>query len=381
MDDKTKHQINVSESEIMNMLGDISKLAVKQSASQLSSIASAVPSNALTDNVEFWKWMGRNFSHSGIFDSASSMQQRFAQVTNQKGGLFSQLQGKGYEWEWMSAQRNMPENIFKTYDAGDIANRAATDVTERNLLTGELKDYQMKAYTSKTSPKLSNTPKDVTIVTNAEQTGAVRAKGYENVNEFQNSEKIRHSTRKRLDQIREGKAYTSYNLKNVTGTMAKAGLLGSIIGIGIEAVASYRDWKRGDLSDQGYLKEILKAGGDAGVTSAVTSGIMIPVSAAITVAGASTLLTFPIAFVFGTAVSKIVAPCFGRGEYKEILSEAKYYQSLERITFDLMVCMENASKQYYEFLVYMAKQNANHQKFKQVSMKMNEELRDLYDSI
>lgn len=281
----------------------------------------------------------------------------------------------------MSAQRNMPENIFKTYDAGDIANRAATDVTERNLLTGELKDYQMKAYTSKTSPKLSNTPKDVTIVTNAEQTGAVRAKGYENVNEFQNSEKIRNSTRKRLDQIREGKAYTSYNLKNVTGTMAKAGLLGSIIGIGIEAVASYRDWKRGDLSDQGYLKEILKAGGDAGVTSAVTSGIMIPVSGAITVAGASTLLTFPIAFVFGTAVSKIVAPCFGRGEYKEILSEAKYYQSLERITFDLMVCMENASKQYYEFLVYMAKQNANHQKFKQVSMKMNEELRDLYDSI
>ena len=373
---------NVSENDMLKMLSETSQLVVSRNAQQLSTAAVAAQnSNALASNVEFWKWMSRNYSGSGIFDSAESMQQYIAQSAGKEEWVIKQLQGKGYEWDWMLSQRGNIQNVLNTYDAGDVANRAASDVTERSLITGNSSEYQMKAYTSKTNPHLQNTPKDMTVVTNAEKVDVVKANGYENVEEFQDTQIIKKATNERLDQIKSGKAYTSYNLSNVAGTMAKAGLIGCIIGIGTETVSLYNTWKSGQITDEEYLKNVLKAGGNAGITAGATSGIMIPVSAAITAAGASTLITIPVAIVVGGVVNKVVAPCFGRGKYREILSDAKYYQSFNFIYEDLTKSMNNAAQQYYHFVYSMEKQRQNHELMKRVSMEMNKELKDIYDSI
>lgn len=373
--------INFSEDEIMEMLNDTSQLVSKYNTNKLSSAAVAAQgSNALANNVEFWKWMGRNYSNSGIFNSSSTMQQYMAQGAGKEEWLIKQLQGKGYEWDWMKKQRGNIKNIFKKYDAGDVANRAASDVTEINLLTVKAKEYQMKAYTGKSNPNLKNTSKDMTVVTNAEKVNAVSKNGYKTEG-FQNNNTIEKATDNRLQQIKDGKAHTSYNFKNVAGTMAKAGLIGCAIGIGTEAVSSYKLWKEKIISDEEYLKEILKSGGDAGVTAGISAGLMIPVAANLTAAGASAVITLPIAFVLSNAVNKVVAPCFGRGEYKEILSKAKYYQNIENVYDDLVSSMEYASEQYYEFASQISKQNTIHQELKKTSMQMNTELKDLYDSI
>lgn len=377
-----KDLINISENDIMQMLDDTSQLIAKHNINQLSSAAIAAQgSNVLSNNVEFWKWMGRNYGKSGIFESNVSMQQYIAKGINNEEWMIKQLQGKGYEWDWMTAQRESVNNIFNTYDAGDVVNRAASDVTERSILNGKTTDYQMKAYTGTSNPHLKNTPNDMTVVTNAEKVDVVKASGYESVEEFQDINSINKSTNERLQQIKEGKAYTSYNFRNVAGTMAKAGLVGCIIGIGSESVISYNSWKEGELTDKDYLMEILKSGGDAGVTSGVTSGIMIPVSATITAAGASTILTIPVAFVVGGAVNKVVAPCFGRGDYKKVLSKAKYYQNLENVYDDLLNSMEYASVQYYDFVSHMSRQNEIHQELKKCDTEINKELKNLYDSI
>lgn len=163
--------------------------------------------------------------------------------------------------------------------------------------------------------------------------------------------------------------------------MAKAGLIGCVIGIGTETIVSYKSWKSGQITDQEYLEEILKAGGESAVTSGATAGIMIPVSAAVTAAGASTLLTIPVAFVVGGAVNRIIAPCFGRGKYKEILGKAKYYQSMALINQDLIESMQNASEQYYIFVTQMQRQSVAHQELKNRSMELNKELQDLYNLI
>lgn len=374
--------INISENDIMQMLDDTSQLIAKHNINQLSSAAIAAQgSNVLSNNVEFWKWMDRNYGKSGIFESNVSMQQYIAKGINNEEWMIKQLQGKGYEWDWMTAQRESVNNIFNTYDAGDVVNRAASDVTERSILNGKTTDYQMKAYTGTSNPHLKNTPNDMTVVTNAEKVDVVKASGYESVEEFQDINSIKKSTNERLQQIKEGKAYTSYNFRNVAGTMAKAGLVGCIIGIGSESVISYNSWKEGELTDKDYLMEILKSGGDAGVTSGVTSGIMIPVSATITAAGASTILTIPVAFVVGGAVNKVVAPCFGRGDYKKVLSKAKYYQNLENVYDDLLNSMEYASVQYYDFVSHMSSQNEIHQELKKCDTEINKELKNLYDSI
>lgn len=383
MNDNIRKQSDIlSPDEIFSMMKDTSQLIAQNEVSTLSGAAvAAQTSNALSNNVEFWKWMDRNYSKCGIFDSVGSMNQYMAQGADKEQWLRTQLQGKGYEWDWMTAQRGKLKNIFKTYDAGDVVNRAASDVTEKNIITGHTKEYQMKAYTKKANPDLKNTPKDMTVVTSKEKVEIVKNNGYENVEAFQDSKTIQKRTDERLEQVKNGKAQTAYNLKNVSGTMAKAGVIGCVIGMGTEAIGSYKVWKAGQLSDEEYIKEILKAGGDAGVTAGATAGIMIPVSAAITVAGASSLITIPIAFVVGEVVNKVVAPCFGRGEYKKLLNQMHYYQNIENIYDDLVYSMQRASEEYYEFVSEIGKQQMIHDGMKKKSMQMNIERENLYDSI
>lgn len=382
MKNSFKSNDELKEEEVLKMIDDTSKLVAKKNINVLAQGAvAAQSSNALANKVEFWKWMDRNYAGSGIFSSNNSMQEYISQGAGKEEWVVKQLQGKGYEWDWMAQQRNNIKNLFNRYDAGDVANRAASDVTEMNIFTGKSTEYQMKAYTGKSNPHLKNTPTDMTVVTNVEKVSVVQKNGYESVESYQDNQLIKKSTDSRLEEIKNGSAEPVYNFKNVGGTMAKAGLVGCVIGMGTEAVFSYKAWKKGQISDEEYLKEVLKAGGDAGVTAGITSGIMIPVTAAITVAGVSTVVTIPIAIVVGGIVNKVVAPCFGRGEYRKILSQAKYYQNLENVYDNLVISMENASNQYYNFISSMKNQHKVNNLMKEKSLELNIELKKLYDKI
>ncbi len=160
-----------------------------------------------------------------------------------------------------------------------------------------------------------------------------------------------------------------------------SGLFGCVVGMGIETIVSYQAWKSKQLTDEEYVKEIIKAGGDAGITAGATSGIMVPISATITMAGASTLITIPVAIIVSGAINKIVAPCFGRGQYKEILSKAKYYQSLENVYCDLIEDMQEASEQYYNFIEGIEEQNTIYQEIKSYDTELSKKLDTLYHSI
>ena len=195
---------DISEDDILQMIKDTSQLIGKYDINQLeNAVIAAQSSNALTNNVEFWKWMGRNYNSSRIFDSSYAMQQYINKNLNNEQWLIKQLQGKGYEWDWMVNERTNLKNVLNTYDAGDIANRAASDVTQKNIINGKTKEYQMKAYTSKANPHLKNTPKDMTVVTNTEKVNSVKGNGYGSVEEFQDSQIISNSTNKRLEQVKD----------------------------------------------------------------------------------------------------------------------------------------------------------------------------------
>ena len=90
--------INISENDIMQMPDDTSQLIAKHNINQLSSAAIAAQgSNVLSNNVEFWKWMGRNYGKSGIFESNVFMQQYSAKGINNEECIIKQLQGMSYE--------------------------------------------------------------------------------------------------------------------------------------------------------------------------------------------------------------------------------------------------------------------------------------------
>ena len=353
----TQQVMDYTAEDVFAMMNDTSRLIAEQNSARLSTMGpAATESGALTDSVEFWNWMNRNYSKSGHFASSESMRSYMNGTPGQQGWAKKVVQGKGFEWDWMSAQRKSFKNLFKRFDAGDIANRPGSDITVHDLLNGIDKEYQLKAYTSKNLPHLKNTPKDMPVVTNAEKVESVTGLGYEEVISFGDNDVIQEARESRLEDMRSGRATPSYNIKNVGSTVAKAGIIGFAISVGFEAIASHKKWKEGKLSTWDYLKEIMKSGVNAGITSTFSAGVMIPVTAAITTAGVSSLVTFPVSFVVTATIDKVIAPAFGRGNYLKILNEASYYNSLTAFCSSLASTMDVATTEYVRFINQMASQ-------------------------
>ena len=263
-----KKELIISESEICSMLQDTAQFIADDKVSKFgSAVAAYRTSNAIAENVGFWDWMNQNYSGANgrMFTSNTAMRNYVSSGQGKADWMYKQLQGKGYEWDWMHKQRHDIKKIFNCYDAGTVSNQPGFDVAQKNILSGQETKYQMKAYISKKNPDLHNTDTGIEVVTNAEKVDVVRQSGYQ-VEEFKNREQIIRDTDKRMGQIEKGNATPRFGLKNVGGAMAKAGAVGCIVGAGTETVVSYRRWKEGGLSNREYVLEILKAGGDAGIT-------------------------------------------------------------------------------------------------------------------
>ena len=165
--------------------------------------------------------------------------------------------------------------------------------------------------------------------------------------------------------------------KGAAVEMGKGGLIGAAFAATAETVSLYKDYKAGRITKKEYLTEIAKAAGDGGATGALTSGLMIPVTAGIkAVAGAALasnpLITFPIAVLVGTGVNKIIAPMFGRGDYKKILGEAKYYQNLMNMHTDLANALELSAQQFEAFVLDYQNQLAVHENLTQINTSLKE---------
>ena len=87
------------------------------------------------------------------------------------------------------------------------------------------------------------------------------------------------------------------------------------------------------------------------------------------------------AVIVSDAVNKVIAPCFGRGQYREILGQAKYYQQLEDVYDSFINIAEYASNEYTDYIDKIKKQSVKHEQMKQKSMLLNKELKNLYDLI
>lgn len=365
------------EQEYIDMIGDTTQLVAKERSSHLSTVAVAYQqSGQLANEVEFWKWMGKNYPKD--FGNAQLIQKT---AINKERWLNTQVQGKGYKWDYMTLQRGKPSKIFSKFDAGDCPTQPGIDITEMNVLNRKVKaTYQNKAYLSNNNPDLHNTPRDAIVVTNREKTSHVREQGYQ-VEEYLDGEEIQKIRDSRFQQASGGYANTTYTLRNVINKSAKAGVVSAMIGITTETITLYRAWKEGKLTDEQYIEEVIKAGCDAGVTGTATAALMVPVQVSIVASGTSTLIGIPIAIILESAVNNIVAPCFGRGKYRQILGKAKYYQMLDSVYDDFIVMAEKSANTYTTYIKQMQMRNQSYMKMKEVSGRLNGSLKDLYDSI
>ena len=95
----------------------------------------------------------------------------------------------------------------------------------------------------------------------------------------------------------------------------------------------------------------------------------------------SSVINIPIAFVVGAAIDKIVAPCFGRGDYKKILSEAQYYSSIAALSTNVITSMSEYSNQCKDFYDAILQSENIHYKIGEYEKQVDKDLAELYNSI
>jgi hypothetical protein len=366
---------NLTQEEVQQFLTDTTSLLSDMKAKELGNAYQAyLQSSSYVNNVEFWRWMQQNYKSSGLFDSAASL--RSLTEGTRADWFLKQLQGKGYEWDWVTTQRSQFSNITSKFDLGTDPTQAGIDVTKTSLLNGKQETFQHKAYLGKKNiglKELKNTPQDTTVVAPSEHLGKGNMGG-RNQEAFQTKSEATRLRDERFKQAADGKAIPHYTPAGVAKVMGKAALVGAVIGASVEAVSSWKAYKSGAISGQQYMKEIAKTSGNMGVTGGITSGIMIPIKAAITVAGASTLVTIPIAIAVGWGVDQIVAPAFGKGKYLEGLNQMKFYQDIGDAYVDFVLACDQSQQHFQGFLANIADQERYYQRIKQDEQGVNESL-------
>lgn len=363
--------------DIEEFLKETTELIANDKVTNIAnSLTSYKTSVEYVKDVEFWKWMNENYKNSGIFDSADSIRTYIESGNGKANWLKLQLQGKGYEWDWMNKMKNSPKNMLKNYNAGIDPTQIGIDVTEKNIITGNIKTYQHKSYTGKTklgSKALKNTPNDATIVTQYENTANLKSGGRE-VQGFQSKAEAAKLRDKRFSKASNGAANSKYLLKDVLEVTGSAALIGATIGCTVETIASYKKYKGGELSKKDYLIEIAKSGGNSGISAGVTAGIMIPIQSAIVAAGVSIPITIPIAIVVGSAVDKIVAPMFKKGEYLEILNDMKFYDDIGDGYLEFIEACEKSSNHFNNYLSRMKQEEEKYRYLDRIEKDVDESL-------
>lgn len=340
-----KKEKDITAEEILEMCKDTSEIfASKVTNNFVSGMAAYKTSEALVNEVEFWQWLKANFPKQ--LTDVESIKTLFTE----KPGWITNIQGKGYEWDSVNFLRGKLNNFFSRFELGINPTQEGIDIIEKNIFTGkEISEIQNKAYFGKSNPNLSNTPKTAKVMTNIEKVEYAEGKGY-NTEGFMTADEGKKIAKKRFEDAKTGEINFDYNWKNVGMAMGKAGLIGGAVGLGLEAVFSYRKFKNGELSKEEYFKEIFKTGGSSALVSAGTAGIMIPIAAKVAVFGATKLINIPVSIAISVGLNKIVAPAFGRGEYKKILAEAKYYNDMNNAYEDIVKVMLISFTEYENFI-------------------------------
>lgn len=359
----------LTDKEVHEFFSDTAQLLSDLKAKEIGNAYNAFSqAGSYVNNVEFWRWMNQNYQASGLFNSPEAI--RNLTEGTKADWFLKQLQGKGYEWDWVTSQRLKFNNLANKFDLGIDPTQAGIDATKTSLLDGSSETFQHKSYLGKKNIRLrdlKNTPQDTTVVTQAENIGKGNMGG-RNQEAFQTKAESTKLRDQRFKQAADGKAIPHYTMTGVAKVMGKAALVGAVVGAGVEAISSWKAYKSGAISGEQYAKEIAKTSGNMGVTGGITAGVMIPIQAAITAAGASTLITIPIAIAVSWGVDKIVAPAFGKGAYLEGLNNMKFYKNIGDAYVDFVLTCEN-SQQHFHMLI----ENINAQEQQYRTIKKAEE--------
>lgn len=308
-----------------------------------------VNSQQLVNGIEFWNWMEQNYHTSGIFSSAESIKSYINSSPGKAEWLQRQLQGKGFEWDWVTRENAKIGNLFKKFDLGTDSTQAGFDVILKNMLTGSKEYFQHKSSLppGRANLNLKNCPEDAIVVTQKDNINSVKLQNKGKVG-FQSKKQSQKSLDDRFKKARSGKVSLSPTLTEVAKVAGKAAMMGAVIGAGIEAYTSWEAYNSNKITGKEYSKEIVKSAAHAGIVGGGTAAIAVYVNTAIASAtgGTSIFVTIPVTIIIASSLDYLVAPMFGKGKYLEHLNDMRLYKSVGDAYVDLIIASQESTRHF-----------------------------------
>lgn len=374
----------ITENDILDFINDTSNIAANERITDISNGYSAYKGSIdYVKDVEFWKWMNKNYNKSGIFDGSKAIQDYILTSSGKANWMELQLQGKGYEWDFMMQQQGNIKNLLSRFDAGIDPTQAGIDITKTNLLNGKETTYQLKSYLIETklgSKALKNTPKDAIVITQSENIASATNAGYTS-KPYQNKDISKKITKDRFNNASKGLAKNSYSVKGVTTAMGRSALIGAAFAITVEGVAQHKRYKLGEISKREFVNELAKSGGNAATTAGITSGIMLGIEASIVTGGLAIPIAIPISIAIGAGVDYIVGPLFKKGNYEKQLKQMKFYEDIGQGYIEFIDECNKSFEHFEGYIKRIIKEEIRYRKIKEDEARVNLKLIDAFNRI
>lgn len=270
------NQNDLFNNEVIEMMQETAKLIEKEKMITASSITSGLMAEDLSHSVSLGK---RLF--------------RFR-------GNYGNIKGHTNEMDFVRFKRFSLKNLFSRVQINSNPHKQGYDAVKTDFFTGKKKLYEIKSSKIK---KITNP--DVTVVTPDSRLSKNKniGMGHES---FRNEKQIAKRTSKVHQKIQKGALPYKFTVGNVIKASAISAGISIGIAVTIESIFKYKSFKNGDITQDEYLKSIIVKGSKAGTTGFVTTGVMIPVTTVLAITGTSGLLVFPISFLIGGQVYKLV---------------------------------------------------------------------------
>lgn len=287
-------------------------------------------------DAEFWRWMSQEVvKRPGLFDSSEAIR---SFVLAKPHGSEVLIQGRGMEWDWVRDFNQDPRHVLQSASLGTLADdRAGIDAHVRKLF-GSPEQIQMKTALSDTGAavNLEKYGPDTRVVVNERITQwrkqhpeVLAARGDSRpVETAYTDEELKHATDRRMEQARHGDASPGVTLGGALEQVGRGALIGTVVAVGAATLTNYARFERGEISGQEFGDLILRDAGQGALTGGVIAAVNIPVQMAATALGVGAPVTVPVMLLVGTALSKVINPMFGKGEYQVILQNLTMTKNL-----------------------------------------------------
>lgn len=301
------------------------------------------------DNVKFWEWLTGTVVKEPVvggsrlpLDSAEALQTWVRTRLEEGRGHYVQhlLQNRGAEFDFVRSGQNDPVSLLKG-DLWRLGTEAedrqfGIDAVKRNLFTGEVETYQIKAGTSPTfrktdlSPYMSGERQVDHVVVNKNiadwrrspeglEEIARRGDEHPSVRTALSDEEVRNAGKQRFDQALDGKASPTITVDGVLGEIGSGMMVGAVIGVGMSALKNYGAYRRGDISGGEFSNLLVRDSAEGAVTGSAIAAVNIPVQIAAHAIGVGAPVTIPVMIIIGVGLRSFIQPAFGKGEYEVIL--------------------------------------------------------------